>query len=202
MSVNDREQKPLLDATGDTPTEAPLSFIAHYAPPSSGRSPQNTWWQTAFYMTAQMAGVGVLGMPQATQASGYLGLPLLVVTATVCMITANLLGSIMMRMDQSAIRDYPSIGGAAFGKVGVGLATASQYSTLAGVSVVFLLLTGQFLNGLICAVPARFFTVMVGVTMIGLLIAIPVMKARTGPFCRCHSHLEVRRRCASWRIWA
>jgi vesicular inhibitory amino acid transporter len=177
MSVNDREQKPLLDATGDASAgEAPLSFIPHYAPPSSGRSPQNTWLQTAFYMTAQMAGVGVLGMPQATQQSGYLGLPLLVVTATICMITANLLGSIMMRMDQSAIRDYPSIGGAAFGRVGVAMATASQYSTLAGVSVVFLLLSGNFLNGIVCAVPARFFTVLVGLSMIGLLIAIPVMK--------------------------
>ena len=182
MSVNDHDQKPLLDRTGETVTEAPLSFIDNYAPPSSGRSPQNTWLQTAFYMTAQMAGVGVLGMPQATQQSGYLGLPLLVVTAAVCMITANLLGSIMMRMDQAAIRDYPSIGGAAFGRAGAALATASQYSTLAGVSVVFLLLAGNFLNGIVCAVPARFFTVLVGFTMIVLLIAIPVMKVRTDRF--------------------
>ncbi len=175
MSVNDREQKPLLDRAAQL-TDAPTSLIEPYAPPSSGRSPQNTWLQTAFYMTAQMAGVGVLGMPQATQQSGYLGLPLLVLTALVCMVTANLLGSIMMRMPQAAIRDYPSVGGAAFGRLGAALATASQYSTLAGVSVVFLLLTGNFLNGIFCAVPARLFTIGVGALMVVVLIAIPVLK--------------------------
>jgi vesicular inhibitory amino acid transporter len=123
-----------------------------------------------------MAGIGVLGIPAATASSGWLGLPLLVLTAVICMITANLLGSIMMRMPQSAIRDYPSVGGAAFGRVGVALTMASQYSTLIGVSVIFLLLSGMFLNGIFCQVPARLFTIIIGAVMIGILILIPVMK--------------------------
>lgn len=127
-------------------------------------------------MLAQMAGVGVLGIPSATANSGWIGLFLLVLTAFVCMITANLLGSIMMRMPQASIRDYSSIGGAAFGRMGVFLTRASQYSTLAGVTVIFLLLSGIFFNSLVCQIPPRLATAIVGVLLTCFLIIIPSIR--------------------------
>ena len=123
-----------------------------------------------------MAGVGVLGMPAATADSGWLGLVLLIVTAFICMITANLLGSIMMRMPQSSIRDYPSVGGAAFGRFGFMFCNVMQYTTLAGVTVIFMLLAGNFLNAIFCTIPARLFTIMVGIVLAIFLIIVPQMK--------------------------
>jgi hypothetical protein len=67
MSLNDTEKDSLLlSHTDEHLIEAPSSLIEPYAPPSSGRAPTNSWFTTSFYMVAQMAGIGVLGVPAAT----------------------------------------------------------------------------------------------------------------------------------------
>lgn len=108
---------------------------------SSGRTPKNSFVTTGFSIVATMAGVGVLGMPTAVATSGWVGLVLLLTTAVIAMITANLLGAIMTRMPQASIRDYTSLAGAAFGRPGVIITNFTQYVTLGGVSVIFLLLS-------------------------------------------------------------
>ena len=98
----DGERELLLQQEDGPPPDAPSSYIAPFAPPSSGRAPATPWLTTAFFMVAQMAGVGVLGMPAAAAASGWLGVPLLLLTAAVCLLTANLLGAVMLRMPQAS----------------------------------------------------------------------------------------------------
>ena len=156
--------------------QAPKSFIPSHAPPSSRRNPQTSWVGATMLIVGAMAGTGVLAVPAATYHSGWAGLGLLAVTCVICIITANLLGSIMFRMDQSAIRDYASLGGAAFGKWGARAAIFAQYSTCVGVSIIFLLLIGILLNGIFTTIPARFLSLMVGIALYIFVIIVLSVK--------------------------
>lgn len=174
-NVNDsggggEETQPLVKSSG------PSSSILPYGPPSTGRNPQNSWMTTGILIVSAMAGTGVLSMPVAVSQSGWIGVLLLGVTAVVCMITANLLGSIMRRMPQASIRDYPSVGGAAFGRLGEVLAIVSQYTTICGIVIIFEIVAGLMINSIFCEVPTHFVTLMVGILLLVILILFPFMR--------------------------
>lgn len=58
----------------------------------------NNWLATAMLIVAAMAGIGVLGLPQALAKSGWIGVPLMLICAMMANITANLLGALMRRI--------------------------------------------------------------------------------------------------------
>lgn len=85
---------------------------------------------TSFMVIGAMAGGGVLAIPAGLYATGWVGIALLVVCCIVANITAQLIGGILQRMPQNTVRDYASLGGAAFGKPGVIMTNITQYVTL------------------------------------------------------------------------
>lgn len=74
------------------------------------------------------------------------------------------------------IFSYASVGGFAFGKVGVFLTNFAQYVTLCGVTVVMIILSGVLLNRLVSCVPAKFFSLCCGVYIVVVVNIFPRLK--------------------------
>lgn len=74
------------------------------------------------------------------------------------------------------MKDYPSVGRAAFGTVGFVVATIGQYSLLVGASIIFVVLIGNFLHEIICTVPSRFFMLCVGLVSFVIVFTMPALK--------------------------
>ncbi len=113
------------DAVGVPDTDV-QPLLAGAAPPHDGLSTV----VTSFFMVGQMIGVGMLGSPVATAQSGWLGLVLLCACCAITWTSANLLGLMMVRMRKEgrAVRDFPSVGSFALGRVGHIAATAGHSS--------------------------------------------------------------------------
>eukprot|EP01127_Copromyxa_protea_P002935 TRINITY_DN12847_c0_g1_i1.p1 TRINITY_DN12847_c0_g1~~TRINITY_DN12847_c0_g1_i1.p1 ORF type:complete len:459 (+),score=45.14 TRINITY_DN12847_c0_g1_i1:8-1384(+) len=151
---------------------------------SQRRSYQNNWVASAGLIAAAMAGAGVLAIPMAINQSGWVGVILLIICGILSNITANLLGEVMFHIE--GLRDYADIGEKAFGSVGRLLATVSQYTTLAGISIIYLILFGSVMNSLpvLSCAPSTFYTGLGGVLVLCLVVVLPSMKevAWAGPF--------------------
>jgi len=128
------------------------------------------WGATASLIVGAMAGAGVLGIAEAVQQTGWLGIPLLLIVAAVNIFTGIILGATMREMPVNLLGDYAAIGGHAFGKYGRWISHISQYVTLAGVSIIFLVLNGLLMNVVVPQAPRGFFTLVIGILLIPFLI--------------------------------
>jgi len=130
----------------------------------------NHWLSTSSLIVGAMAGAGVLGIAEAVQQTGWLGVPLLVIVAAFNTFTGIILGTTMREMPTNLLGDYAAIGTYAFGNVGRWVSHLSQYVTLSGVSVIFLVLTGILMNIVVHQAPRGFFTLVIGILLIPFLI--------------------------------
>jgi hypothetical protein len=125
-------------------------------------SNKNSWVASAGLISAAMAGAGVvcmpclpltqkLAIPMAVNESGWIGILLLVLCGILSNVTANLLGEAMFHME--GLREcvlhvvvlnlsYADIGEKAFGRVGRVVTTVTQYATLTGITIIYLILLG------------------------------------------------------------
>ncbi|KAL8581783.1 hypothetical protein ACOMHN_043201 [Nucella lapillus] len=105
---------------------------------------------TSVFMVGEMAGSGVLALPSAVEATGWIGLVLIPVCAFISSYTGGILGQCWLMVQQrypemrGHIRyPYPAIGMKTFGGPGRIVISSSINFTLFGVSCVFLLLAAQ-----------------------------------------------------------
>jgi len=122
-----------------------------------------------------MAGAGVLAIPLALNESGWIGVGLLVVCGILSNITANLLGEVMFHMDE--IRDYADLGEKAYGRIGRIVTTFTQYVTLTGISIIYLILFGMLLHEVdaLSCVPAQFYSFIGGLLLAVTVIIFPTL---------------------------
>lgn len=111
---------------------------------------------TAVFAVGEMAGSGVLALPKALVATGWIGVVMNVVCALASAYTGLLLGKCWLMVQdryseyQTNTRyPYPAIGFVTYGKVGRLVVSCSINLTLFGVSVVFLLLASENLQLLV-----------------------------------------------------
>lgn len=109
-----------------------------------------TVFMTAIFMVGEMAGSGVLALPSAIEATGWIGLVLIPLCGYISSYTGDVLGQCWAIVQQRfpAMRGdirypYPAIGMLTFGRVGRLVISLSINFTLFGVSCVFLLLASQ-----------------------------------------------------------
>jgi len=127
----------------------------------------NSWHSTASLIVCAMAGVGVLGLPGAMNASGWLGIVLLLIVAAVSAYTGIILGKAIDETPR--VKDYSEVGEEAFGIWGRRFAQFSVYLTLGGVAIIFLILLGILMSTIVPSVGKGFWTL-----VIGALIATPL----------------------------
>eukprot|EP01087_Luapelamoeba_hula_P014167 TRINITY_DN4109_c0_g1_i3.p1 TRINITY_DN4109_c0_g1~~TRINITY_DN4109_c0_g1_i3.p1 ORF type:complete len:469 (-),score=48.09 TRINITY_DN4109_c0_g1_i3:28-1362(-) len=155
---------------GDWGLDPHAEAVYHLHGDHTGVHQTNSWLSSSTIVIGAMAGAGVLGIAQAVQASGWFGIILLFIVAVFNVYTGLILGSTMREMPFKDIKDYASIGEFAFGRFGRWASHFSQYVTLAGVSIIFLVLVGLLMNEIVDQVPRGFFTLVIGICMIPLLI--------------------------------
>ncbi|RUS91106.1 hypothetical protein EGW08_001131 [Elysia chlorotica] len=115
-----------------------------------------TVFTTAVFAVGEMAGSGVLALPRALVATGWIGVVINIVCALASAYTGLLLGKCWL-MVQGRYEEYktntrypyPAIGFVTYGKVGRTIVSCSINLTLFGVSVVFLLLASENLQQLV-----------------------------------------------------
>jgi len=108
----------------------------------------NSWYSTASLIVCAMAGVGVLGLPGAMNSSGWLGILLLFIVPIFSAYTGLILTKSIENTSRK-VKDYSEIGEEAFGIWGRRVAQFSVYLTLGGVSVIFLILLGILMHGIV-----------------------------------------------------
>jgi len=101
-----------------------------------------TWPRAVFTAIANMAGVGVLGLPSSLAQSGWSGLILLVLTCIMECYTGKIL-IYAMNAEGRTLRTYQDIGRAAFGEAGYMWTLVFQNLTLLFVTTLFLILAGK-----------------------------------------------------------
>jgi len=131
---------------------------------------ENNWIATASLIVCAMAGVGVLGLPNAMFQSGWLGIVLCLVCAAFSSFTGWAIGKSMEQTPHS--ESYADLGEQAFGKPGRYLALFSVYTTLAGVAIIFLILLGLLMSGIVPLLSHGLWTL-----LIGLVIVTPISVA-------------------------
>eukprot|EP01079_Euglenida_sp_SAG-EU17-18_P006285 gene6285-6100_t len=104
---------------------------------------------TAMALGGVMAGVGVLGNPEALSQGGWVGVTSLFVCALVAYICTRVyLYEIMQAIEAKGIGivDFSTVGRAAFGTGGSIATHVSQNVTLSGVTVIFLVVFGILMH--------------------------------------------------------
>eukprot|EP01130_Rhizamoeba_saxonica_P017754 TRINITY_DN8682_c0_g1_i1.p1 TRINITY_DN8682_c0_g1~~TRINITY_DN8682_c0_g1_i1.p1 ORF type:complete len:453 (-),score=72.58 TRINITY_DN8682_c0_g1_i1:23-1381(-) len=149
---------------------------ASYLVPNVTNIKPNSWKGTSSLIIAAMAGAGVLGIPLAVNMSGWIGIVILIFCGIFSNITSNLLGDLMNRITYEEVKDYSSIGEFAFGRAGKIATNITQYITLSGVTIIFLILVGILMHAVEPCIPAKFYTILGGLLTMILTIALPNMK--------------------------
>ncbi|XP_064594698.1 uncharacterized protein LOC135461499 [Liolophura sinensis] len=115
-----------------------------------------TIFTAAVFMVGEMAGSGVLALPQSLDQAGWIGMLLIVGCCVLSAYTGKVLGSAWILVQerypqyQGHVRyPYPAIGQVTYGKPGRYLVSFSINFTLFGVSTVFLLLAAENIQALI-----------------------------------------------------
>lgn len=110
----------------------------------------------AFFIVGEIAGSGVLALPKAIDATGWIGLVLIVACALLSSYTGSILGQAWLIVQErfpeykkSCPDPYPVLGEKTFGKKGRYVVSFSINFTLFGVSTVFLLLASENIEDLI-----------------------------------------------------
>lgn len=111
---------------------------------------------TTFFLVGEMAGSGILALPQALESTGYIGIVMLLVLAFVCAYTGKLLGTCWLMVQERyeeyrghVRHPYPLMGQITYGKVARILVTFCNNFTMFGGATVFLILASQNIHGLI-----------------------------------------------------
>eukprot|EP01116_Phalansterium_solitarium_P008869 TRINITY_DN22833_c0_g1_i1.p1 TRINITY_DN22833_c0_g1~~TRINITY_DN22833_c0_g1_i1.p1 ORF type:complete len:480 (-),score=102.68 TRINITY_DN22833_c0_g1_i1:91-1530(-) len=127
----------------------------------------HSWIFAVSLTVGSMAGGGVLAIPEAVEQTGWAGIALLFIIAVINCITGVLLGKVMEQTPAEKMVDYASIGRHVYrgwaARWAVWASTFSQYVTLGGVSIIFLVLVGLLMHALVPKVPHGFWTLVVGV---------------------------------------
>ncbi|KAF5183610.1 Amino acid transporter [Thalictrum thalictroides] len=105
-----------------------------------------TFFKTCFNGLNALTGVGILSIPYALSAGGWLSLILLISIAAATFFTGVLIRRCMDY--NSEIRTYPDIGERAFGRIGRGIVSLFMYLELYFVATGFLILEGDNLQNL------------------------------------------------------
>jgi len=115
------------------------------------------------------------GISQALQSSGWSGVILLLFCCLINIYTGIILGKTMDNInvryykilgDSGRVKDYSEIGEEAFGKYGKAIAQFSIYTTLTGVSIIFLVLIGILMVGIYSKVSTGFWTLTIGIVIL------------------------------------
>lgn len=111
---------------------------------------------TALVIVCQMAGVGILQLPYVLRQGGWVCLGFIVACALSTNYTAKLLIRACYAGGPVPVCDsYGSLGLLAFGRAGRAVAVFFESTTLIGVSTLFLILSGKFLEELFGGLPMR-----------------------------------------------
>eukprot|EP00929_Paragymnodinium_shiwhaense_P108094 TRINITY_DN74414_c0_g1_i1.p1 TRINITY_DN74414_c0_g1~~TRINITY_DN74414_c0_g1_i1.p1 ORF type:complete len:420 (+),score=86.10 TRINITY_DN74414_c0_g1_i1:76-1335(+) len=113
----------------------------------AGHKKKASAWTAALAVVCQMAGMGILQLPYMLRQGGWLCLVLILG----CAVATNYTGKLLVRCcyDENGSRLYSSyeeIGTAAFGRPGRAITVFFENATLFGVSTLFLILGGKFLE--------------------------------------------------------
>eukprot|EP00927_Polykrikos_kofoidii_P068314 TRINITY_DN63682_c0_g1_i1.p1 TRINITY_DN63682_c0_g1~~TRINITY_DN63682_c0_g1_i1.p1 ORF type:complete len:415 (+),score=54.93 TRINITY_DN63682_c0_g1_i1:75-1319(+) len=132
---------------------------------------------SSFAIVCQMAGMGILQLAFMLRQGGWICLALIVV----CALSTNYTGKLLIRCcyDEEGNRvnqNYADIGFAAFGQIGKTGAQVFENATLFGVSTLFLILGGKFLEEVL---PALGMSTRVWIAVGAWLVSIPVLIFRT-----------------------
>jgi vesicular inhibitory amino acid transporter len=136
----------------------------------------NSWTSTLTLMVGSNAGAAVLALSSATKNSGWIGIFVLLVCSVITNYTAHLIGKIISNSISKPNPSFSDIGEAAFGKLGRSISNFSIYVTLIGIVILYLILIGQLLNGIFPCLPRGFFTLVIGVAVIPIVLIIKTMK--------------------------
>ncbi|XP_076444879.1 uncharacterized protein LOC143282888 isoform X2 [Babylonia areolata] len=127
-----------------------INSVEEGSQPLLGHPEGMSMLMTAVFMVGEMAGSGVLALPFAVEATGWIGLVLIPMCGLISSYTGGILGQCWQLLQQrypdmrGPVRyPYPAIGMKTFGKPGRIIISASINFTLFGVSCVFLLLAAQ-----------------------------------------------------------
>jgi amino acid permease len=132
----------------------------------------NSWLSTAVIIVCSMAGVGMLSLPGAMQLSGWLGLLSMLALVALSAYMAVLMGDICQLLHKRGdpFEDYADIGYLSAGVFGRTVAQVGVYFSLFGVGVVFLILAGVLVNGVIPSLPPGFITIVAALVLAPICI--------------------------------
>eukprot|EP00906_Rhabdomonas_costata_P014636 RCo021038 len=98
----------------------------------------------AFNIICCVVGVGLLGLPYAVSRSGWIGIPLLLLTCWMASYTAVLLGECLAAVP--GVKSFGDLGEAAYGARGRYAVVVQQYMTMLGVASIFLVVLASGLR--------------------------------------------------------
>eukprot|EP01119_Soliformovum_irregulare_P021662 TRINITY_DN7265_c0_g1_i1.p1 TRINITY_DN7265_c0_g1~~TRINITY_DN7265_c0_g1_i1.p1 ORF type:complete len:437 (-),score=68.34 TRINITY_DN7265_c0_g1_i1:146-1456(-) len=139
--------------------EDEVSLLSHH------HRAANSWFSTACLIVCAMAGIGVLGLPAALYNTGWIGLLILVMVCLVSAYTGIIIGRTLEILPRGT--GYTEMGTIAFGTPGRIFADFSIYTTLGGVGIIFLILLGLLMEGIVPRVSHGFWTLAFGLVVVG-----------------------------------
>ena len=166
-----REMVPMPLAASD-----PEEEVDPTTPSETSKKPKSwqLWWESqvkgspalgAFNIICCVVGVGLLGLPYAMSQSGWIGVPLLVVTCAMATYTCVIMGAAMQATPGAT--SFGDLGQAAYGPMGKWMVAVQQYMTMIGVAAIFLVVLA---SGLKQVAPETFPSCNSNITTVGLFV--------------------------------
>ena len=101
-----------------------------------------------FHVVCVIAGTGILQLPYALKQSGWIGVPMMIMAASVNEYTGRLLIECLY-VNNRRLSGYPEIGYVAYGQLGRAIVNVFYNSVLLGVTTLYLILSGMDLAALV-----------------------------------------------------